>query len=371
MIAAENFTALTGIIVALVGFGTLLDRTSFGRQVPSSVTIMVIGILLSNVGLLPFGSPVYDVILSEFTPVGLVLLLLQTRLRTILVEARPVLGGFVIAILATLTGVAIAVAIMDFGRIEATVAGIYTASYIGGAMNFIAVARALDFTDPSLYASAVAADNAAGALFFVGLVMLSALVRGRSPVAEPAPVPDPEEEAPAKVDAGRLILVVGLAFLIVWASGGLASVLGISQFTILVMTIVTIAIANIFPAQIQRTGGVQQAGMIVMYGFFVVVGLGADFASLAGPALKFLAFAGIVISVHVAILVLCWRLFRLPLRELLTASNACILGPATAAGMAASRGWSDLVTPGVFAGVLGYAIANFIAVGVAMLLGWS
>lgn len=110
--------------------------------------------------------------------------------------------------------------------------------------------------------------------------------------------------------------------------------------------------------------------MIVMYGFFVVVGLGANFASLAGPALKFLAFAAIIVGSHVAILAVCWRLFRMPSRELLTASNACILGPATAAGMAASRGWTDLVTPGVFAGVLGYAIANFIAVGVAMLLGW-
>ena len=49
----------------------------------------------------------------------------------------------------------------------------------------------------------------------------------------------------------------------------------------------------------------------------------------------------------------------------MTASNACILGPATAAGLAGTKGWKTLVTPGILVGILGYAIGNFIGVGLA------
>jgi len=50
------------------------------------------------------------------------------------------------------------------------------------------------------------------------------------------------------------------------------------------------------------------------------------------------------------------------------ASNACILGPAPAAALAASKGWKALVTPGILVGVFGYAIATFLGVAVTTLL---
>jgi uncharacterized membrane protein len=371
MIDGGNITVLTALVIGLVGLGMVLDRTPVGKHVPSAVTIMVIAILLSNFGVTPFASPVYDIVLGQLVPVGIILLLLQTRLRVILVEARPVLLSFFIAIIATLIGVACAVFIVDFGGIEAAVAGVFAGTYIGGAMNFVAISHVVGFTDPDLYASALAADTAVGATFFIGLILLSTLVRGFTG-EKVAVAPEPQEETQSLQEQGpgRLLLVIAGAFLVSWASSPIAAALSISQFSILVMTFAAIAAANIFPNQIRNTAGVEQAGMAVMYAFFIAVGFGADMASLSGPALKFVYFATIILAVHIAILILCWRLFRLPLKELLIASNACVLGPATAAGMAASRGWSNLITPGLFAGVLGYAIANFIGTGVAMMLGW-
>lgn len=372
MISSDNVSALIGLIIILVGAGVALDRTRFGRHVPSAVAVMVVAIFLSNIGVTPFASKVYDVALAEFVPVGIVLLLFQTRLRTILVEARPVLFSFAIAMAATLVGVAVAVAVMDFGDMEAAIAGVFAATYIGGAMNFVAVSQLLSFSDPDLYASALAADTAVGATFFLSLILFSTLVPRGEPAQDAGPQRrDAQNEAAARpFRLGSLLFVVGAAFIISWASGPIAAALSIGQFSILVMTFLAIALANIFPRTIQQVEGVEDAGMSIMYAFFVVVGFGANFATLTGPALKFVAFASIILGVHIVIVTAAWRLFRLPLKELLVASNACVLGPATAAGMAASRGWTALVTPGLFAGVLGYAIANFIGAGVAMLLGW-
>lgn len=60
---------------------------------------------------------------------------------------------------------------------------------------------------------------------------------------------------------------------------------------------------------------------------------------------------------------------RLDLAEVVIASNACILGPAPAAALAASRGWRALVAPGILVGMFGYAIATFIGVTVSAILG--
>lgn len=334
---------------------------------------MVIAIFASNIGITPISAPVYDVVMAQFVPVGIVLLLLNSRLRVIFVEARPVLVSFVVACLATLAGVAVAVAAMDLGAIEASAAGVFAATYIGGAMNFVAVSQSLGFTDPDIYAGALAADTVVGALFFMVLMILAGLLTKRGEEGGTVAVKKPEQASeglPAD-RAGRLALAVGTAFLVSWIASELAVWFGIPGFSILFLTIITVAAANIFPDQIARLKGVEEVGIAIMYGFFVVVGFGADFGALSGSALQFLGFAAIIVCTHLVVVLGCAFLFRMPMREMLVASNAAVLGPATAAGMAGAREWSSLVTPGLFAGILGYIVANFIGVGVAMLLGWS
>ena len=53
-----------------------------------------------------------------------------------------------------------------------------------------------------------------------------------------------------------------------------------------------------------------------------------------------------------------WCRFSLP--ELITASNAAILGATTVPALAAAKGWRNLVTPGILVGVFGYALGTFI-----------
>jgi len=61
-------------------------------------------------------------------------------------------------------------------------------------------------------------------------------------------------------------------------------------------------------------------------------------------------------------------LLKLDLAEVMLASHACILGPPTAAALAASKGWRALVTPDILVGMFGYAIGTFIGIGLAALL---
>ena len=72
---------------------------------------------------------------------------------------------------------------------------------------------------------------------------------------------------------------------------------------------------------------------------------------------------------HLTAILIGSRLFKIDLAEVVIASNACAAGPSTAAALAASKGWPDLVTLGVLCGILGYVAASFIGVFMAGLLG--
>ena len=80
-------------------------------------------------------------------------------------------------------------------------------------------------------------------------------------------------------------------------------------------------------------------------------------------------YALIIVASHLLVLMAGTKLLKIDLAEALVASNACIMGPATAAAIAAGQGWRHLVTPGVLVGVLGYVIANFLGVAVTGMLG--
>ena len=54
------------------------------------------------------------------------------------------------------------------------------------------------------------------------------------------------------------------------------------------------------------------------------------------------------------------------------ASQAAVGGPSSALALAVARDWRALVLPGVVAGLLGYAVGNYLGLGVAFLVrGWS
>ena len=68
----------------------------------------------------------------------------------------------------------------------------------------------------------------------------------------------------------------------------------------------------------------------------------------------------ILLTVHAVVTFGLGSLLGLSLPELITASNAAVLGATTAPALAATKGWRNLVTPGVLVGVLGYALGTFL-----------
>ena len=396
LLPADNVLAITGILFIVVWGALYLEgRFAWARTVSAALLALLGGLVLSNAGILPFTSPAYDFVNDHFILVAIPLLLFKADLRVILRQGGRVLAGFMVSATGVVAGAGIAFALIEVPE-SARYAGMLVGGYTGGSLNFVAVSQAVGMDDPALGTAALAAESLAGIsyLFVLAVLPTVAAVRRWLPLRGPeAGAAGGPAEGGAGADAfggrsgadssdggGRadssdgqgpgpdwiahVAVALGMSLVVCAAGLWLAAAVGRPRYAVLAITVLAVALANLAPARFARLKGDQQLGMLLLYVFFVVYAAGADIRSLFGAAALMLSYAFVVILVQAVVSAVGARVFRFSYAEMLIASNACVLGPPTAAALAAGRGWNGLVTPGILTGVFGYVVGNFLGVGV-------
>ncbi len=141
------------------------------------------------------------------------------------------------------------------------------------------------------------------------------------------------------------------------------------NLSILIITVLAVAVGNIFPKQLQALEKTAfSIGLWMMYVFLAVIGAATNMNDILhiGPAV--LAFYLVIMFFHLVLMIALAKLFKLDVYEVVVSSAANIMGPSVAAPMAASMGQKKLVTPGILVGILGYIIGTFIGVSIALIL---
>lgn len=386
MIGPDQTFALGAVILAIVAFGMWAERRPWGQRLGGPLLLLAVAMGLSNVGVIPHTAPIYDMVSGILVPAALPLLLLRADFKTIFSESGRTLLAFLIAAGVTVVGAFAGAALVDLGPLEPQIAGTVTASYIGGSLNFVATAEAVGIKDSSVYVAGLSAD-AVGAVFFLVAQMSMPAVRfvraampsrfmgtdvfsaAESSSAENRSVPNSANSVAEPFDLVHVTNGIALSFIVCALSYALSVLLGIQSLFILVVTALSLVVANFVKPVVRHVSAEFEIGTLFMYLFFVCIGAGASLADVVGAALPILLFIMVMVCVHLVLLVIIGRMLRLDLAEVMVASNACILGPATAAALAASKGWQPLVAPGILVGIFGYAIATFIGVALSGILG--
>ena len=374
LLNADDIFSMTAVMVSLAWLGIWLDGTWLGKKTSGVVWVIVIGTLLSNFKIIPFESPVFSFIGGYIVPLSIPLLLFKADLRRIFRESGPVIVAFAIASVGTIMGVLVGFFLLDLGAIGPKVAGVYTGGWIGGSVNFVAVSQAVQMT-PDEFAVAI---GASAGVSIAGLMILLALPT--IPVLRkfiPSKIIDETEKnedavLEEEVIPFKLAHVSGAlaaSFIICAIAYGIAEATSLQRYSILFVTVLAIAIANLFPQRMQKFEGDFELGVFAMYVFFAAIGAGTDAVSFIESAPILLVYGIIILVVHITVVIIGAKLFKIDLAQAVIGSGAAFVGAGPTAAIATAHGWKQLVTPGIMCGVLGYVIATFIGVALSGALG--
>lgn len=404
LVAADDTWSLMVILCAGVALSIWLEQKyNWASKISGAIIALIIAMVLANLGIIPTSCPLYDdTVWGIVVPMGIPLLLLQCNIKKIWKETGRMLTVFLIGAVGTLVGAFVAYFALrvPFGNAQdlAKVAAMMTGSYIGGGVNFAAMASQYAAGE-DLTAAATVADNLLMAAYFFVLIAFAGMKFFRKNFQHPHI--DEVESGTSNRDSAQTqaaafwsrkdISLKDIAFnfayciAIVWLSklvaGGIAGLVPenpnplmdfIGKFLgsqYVWITTFSVIIATYMDKQVAKLHGSQEIGTYLIYLFLFVIGVPANIYTVVTKSPLLLVLTAIMVIVNMLFCFGAAKLFHFDLEDAIIASNANIGGPTTAAGMAISQGWAKLVGPAMLIGTLGYVLGNYAGTIVGIALG--
>jgi uncharacterized membrane protein len=361
---------LTVLCINVVVCEWLATKPYF-RHLGTALMVIILTAITANAGLIPSSSTptiIYDGIFAYVAPISIFFLMLSVNLKSIRQAGPAMIGMFLVGALGTMVGVGVAIKSFDIisllGDKYYALAGMLTGTYIGGSLNFNAVAIHYGMArEGALYAATTAADNIVTALWMIATLALPSLLRGKGkakPALQETTVPTgsfEDVETINPMDVGLLAaLAFGAVFLADWFAG---------YFPVIpkILTITTVALVLAQFPVVSRLRGSRVLGMFLIYLFLAVIGAYCDIPALMQDgtlAIWLLVIICVIVLVHAAILIGVGKILKQDWDVVAVASQANIGGSSSALALARSLGRPDLQLPSILVGTLGNGIGTYL-----------
>jgi uncharacterized membrane protein len=377
----HDLFGVMAVICMIPVFFLWLERTTKWKVfefLPAIIWIFLAPVFLSNLGVIPRQSPIYDTFKSFAVPLFIVLMLLDINIRqsirvawrgaiVLVIGAVGIVIGAVVSYVAFRTGLP-ADAWSGFGALAG--------SWIGGTGNLAAVAESLD-TPSELVGIVVIVDNF---VYLVYFPLILGCKRWAKPFNRFTGVTDEEiaelsastaavERKTHEVHFRDVLTLVGWGFTAVVAARWLAGlvpeirpVLTTSTWTILLVTTIGILLSA---TKLKDVPGTEPLSMSFVYLYMTMIGASADLRAL-GDAHWFLAAGFVAIAVHLVFIVFGAKLLRLDV-SMAAVSSVAAVGGAASAPVAAGYHREELVPVSIMLALIGYALGNYLGVATAYL----
>ena len=383
MIDANNTWVLWSIIVGIATISIFLEnRYQWAAKISGAIIGLLMAATLSNLGVIPTDSPVYDQVWGVVVPLAIPMLLFQCDLKQIWKESGRLLAIFLISSVGTVLGAVLGyLALSKAIPVLNHIAGMMVGSYIGGGVNFVAVSSAFEIPK-ELISAATVADNLLMVFYFLILLMIPSIgfFKKHFKFAYTEDVKEEEEKAYGKdtvITVQDVAFVFAISVVIVTVSFTLSEIIsGLGDNSLiqlvsnkyLILTTLTVACSTIFAKYFKKISGANEIGTFLIYLFFVVIGIPASIGAIIEKSPLLLVFCAIMVFVNMSVTFAGAKIFGFTVEEAILASNANIGGPTTAAAMAISKGWHRFVAPTMLVGTLGYIIGTYVGIFIGQLL---
>ena len=366
---------LLGILALLVVISEWLVAHTSLRHLGTALLVIVLAALVANLGIIPAASsapPLYDGIFAFLAPVAIFFLLLEVNLRDLKRAGLPMVFTFCLGALGTVVGVLVASLVVGtegaFGDLYYAINGMFTGTFIGGSLNFNAIALNYDVTKSGeIYAGAVVVDNIYTMVWMlVTLALPRIFMAAKQLVGNDAVVgllhpPHADEDTVSPWDLAVLMALGCAALAFANFSTNWLLVQGINLPMIIILSTVALVLAQ-FPA-IGALRGSRTIGLFGVYLFLAVIGAYAEFSALANIgnlAYSLVWFVGIILTVHGVIIFGVGRLFRQDWELLAIVSQANIGGQTTAIALCRTFNRPELFLPAILIGSLGNGVGTYV-----------
>ena len=362
--------ALLLIMFLSVSVGFWLQRFKAFKMLGPALTVIVLGIVLSNLKIVPVTSPVYDAVSGYCVPLSVSICLLSLDLK----QMRKLTKEPIIALISAVCSVCLMALI--FGVVFADkitegwkVAGMFVGTYTGGSSNLTAIAVGLDASKTTI-ASANAADYVICIPTLILMFAMPAIFKNSKTLRKLWPYQFSDQELLGEGDHEELMAskewsiqeiawLLAIGFGTVWAATTISGMVFSQGFRsagrILLITTFSIILAQV-PMVKKLRGNLQSV---------TDIGFAVDLQQFFGSTFYITLFCFCVIASCIVLHLLITRLLKVRFEYVLLSIVGCISDGPTAALVASSAQWKILINIGLLMGVLAGALGNYVGISVA------
>ncbi|MEN8203514.1 MAG: DUF819 family protein [Bacteroidota bacterium] len=354
----------------------LEKRSRLIRWLSPIIICYLIGILLGNIPGISVLSEVMEGLSMLSVVLAIPLLLFSSNFFLMLKQARPALLSFFLGIIGVLVCSTLAYLLFRDQLNEAdAVAGMMIGVYTGGTFNMSAIGVALG-VDGEVFAILNSADIVFSGIYFfflltIGKRILSLVLPSYKINWRKQNAVDQEDQSAWRDGKATHHVIAGLllSLLITLVALGISFLItGEITEPVVILGITTLGIAASFHLKIRHLPHTFSSANYFLLVFALAVGSLANFAELLASSSILFCFCGFVVFGSVLLHYLLAILFRIDRDTLIISSTAAIFGPPFIGPVAHGIGNKDIIAMGITLGLIGYAIGNYLGLGLSYLL---
>ena len=369
----DSLSILTVLCLNIV-VAEWLNTKPFFKHIGTGLMVIILTAIIANLGIIPASTPetpLYDGIFAYIAPLSIFLMLLNINLNSLKKAGKPMLIMFLIGSVATVIGTLIAMWAIggktQIGELFYALGGMYTGTYIGGSINFNAVALHYNVSKQgTLFSAATVADNIITAIWVIATLALPQLLNKLFPRKKLMDISDESKiETSNYTSDVESVRPFDLAFLLMISFAGIRISAWLSSQIPQIPSIIWLTTIALVLAQfkiINQLKGHKLLGLLGIYLFLAVIGAYCDVPALLKDgklAVILMVFVSILVGVHGLITYGMGALLKQDWDIVSIASQANVGGSASAMALSRSLNREDLTLPGILVGALGNATGTY------------
>lgn len=365
------------VVLIMVAFALWLQKFKVFKSLGPVLTVVVLGIILSNTRVVPISHEFYDSLSTYCVTAAISICLLSMNVTELKKLNRQPVIALISAILsvcvvAVVLGIFFAPKIIEGWKC----AGMFVGTYTGGTPNLTAIATGLDCSRETL-AAANAADYVVSTplmvFLFAAPVILKASKRWNKLWPYQFTQAELEDGASEPLMSDKKWSIRDIAWLLTIGFGVAFVTTAIAQSIfpdtfwkagrLLLVTTVSICLAQTKP--VKQLRGNLDLGLFISLTFLATIGFAVDLKQFLGSALMMTLYVLFMLIGCILLHLIICRLFKIKYEYVILSMVGCIVDGPTSSLTAAGANWKSLINVGLIMGVIAGACGNYVGIFVA------